>query len=297
MLRLAFGGEIGEAPPMHWGIMFANTAAAANAEGAVALAQSAEECGVESLWTVEHVVVPVGYESAYPYSADGKMPGNREDFPIPDPLMWLAFVASATKRIRLATGVLILPQRNPVVLAKEVATLDHLSGGRVMLGIGVGWLEEEFDAIGVPFHERGARTDEAVATMRALWSTGDAASFEGKYTQFPPLFSRPTPTNGSVPIIVGGHTSFAAKRAGRLGNGFFPGKGSVEELSDLFALARAAAVEAGRDPSAIEFTTGAPTNPEDGKRLVDLGVTRFMIPPMGAERLRRFADTTMAAYE
>lgn len=280
---------------MNWGIVFANTGAAAHAEAAVELAQAAEECGFESLWTVEHVVVPVGYDSPYPYSADGKMPGNREDFPIPDPLIWLAYVAAATKRIKLGTGILILPLRNPVVLAKEVATLDALSGGRVMLGIGVGWLEEEYQAIGVPFAERGVRTDEAIAAMRALWAPGGAASFEGRFTSFPDLYSRPSPVAGSVPITVGGHTSIAAKRAGRIGDGFFPGKGSLDELALRFAEVRTAAVGAGRNPDAIELMIGAPANSEDVKRAIDLGVTRFMVPPMSPDRLRRFADTTMAA--
>ena len=135
---------------MEFCIAFANIGPFADTEGAVRFGRAAEEAGFESLWTVEHVVVPAGYQSAYPYDRSGRMPGA-EEAPIPDPLIWLAFVAAATTRIRLATGILILPQRNPVVLAKEVATLDAMSGGRVELGIGVGWLEEEFDAIGVPF--------------------------------------------------------------------------------------------------------------------------------------------------
>src|SRR5881409_2507883 len=123
---------------MKFGVMFANAGPRARPEDAVAIARDAEVAGFESLWTVEHVVVPAGYESEYPYSDTGRMPGP-ENSPIPDPLVWLAFIASATTTLRLGTGVLILPQRNPVVLAKEIATLDHLAGGRVELGIGVGW--------------------------------------------------------------------------------------------------------------------------------------------------------------
>jgi hypothetical protein len=123
--------------------------------------------------------VPADYKSPYPYSPDGRMPGA-EDSPIPDPLIWLAYVAAATERIKLGTGILILPQRNPIVLAKELATLDRLSAGRLLLGIGLGWLGEEFDAIGVPFGDRGARADEYVAALRALW-TEDAATFHGEY--------------------------------------------------------------------------------------------------------------------
>ncbi len=167
---------------MKFGIVFANTGPFVDPEGAVGLARAAEAAGFESLWTVEHTVVPAGYESTYPYDRSGRMPGS-DDAPIPDPLVWLAFLASATTTINLATGILIQPQRNPVVLAKEVATLDHLSGGRVQLGVGVGWLEEEFDAIGIPFTERGRRTDDGIAAMRALWSQ-DQATYEGEFTSF-----------------------------------------------------------------------------------------------------------------
>src|SRR4029079_5817200 len=117
---------------------------------------TAERVGLESLWTVEHVVIPVGYASTYPYDPSGKIPAP-DQVPIPDPLVWLSYAAAVTKTIKLATGILILPQRHPIYVAKEVATLDILSHGRVILGIGVGWLKEEFDALGVPFDERAGR--------------------------------------------------------------------------------------------------------------------------------------------
>ena len=174
------------------------------------------------------------------------MPGPEES-PIPDPLIWLAYLAAATSSIRLATGILIVPQRNPVVLAKELATLDQLSGGRLELGIGVGWLEEEFDAIGVPFAERGHRTDDYVAAMRALW-TQDKASYHGEFTDFTDCILTPKPAQGSIPMHVGGHTDVAAKRAGRLGDGFFPAKGSHDELDRLFDARARHGAEHGRDP-------------------------------------------------
>ncbi|MEQ1700882.1 MAG: LLM class F420-dependent oxidoreductase, partial [Ilumatobacteraceae bacterium] len=189
---------------MKFGIAFANTGPFTDPARAVEFAQAAEAAGFESLWTVEHVIVPSNYESAYPYDPSGKMPGS-EEMPIPDPLIWLAYLAAATSRINLATGVVILPQRNPVVLAKELATLDHLSGGRMHLGVGVGWLEEEFDALGVPFAERGRRTDDHVAAMRALW-TQDAASYHGEFTNFDNCILRPRPVQPSIPIHGGGHT-------------------------------------------------------------------------------------------
>jgi len=287
---------------MKFSIAFANVGPFAAVEGATRFALAAEATGFESLWTVEHVVVPAGYESEYPYDRSGKMPGS-EDAPIPDPLIWLAFVAAATTTIRLGTGIVILPQRNPVVFAKEVATLDVMSGGRVELGVGVGWLAEEFDAIGVPFRERGARTDDHIEAMRALW-TQDRASYSGRFTAFTDCIQRPQPANGSVPIHIGGHSDAAAKRAGRLGDGFFPNKGSHDELARLIDLMRATAADAGRDASAIEITTGsAGIFGEDPigevHRLEDLGVSRCVIPSVlhmkhPETSLARFGDAVIA---
>ena len=138
---------------MKFGVMFANTGPFVEPDAAIALATAAEDAGCESIWTVEHVVVPSGYASQYPYATDGKMPGGREDFDIPDPLIWLSYIAAATEKICLGTGVMIMPQRNPLVTAKAVATLDRLSKGRMILGVGSGWLEEGFDALGVSFDE------------------------------------------------------------------------------------------------------------------------------------------------
>ena len=118
--------------------MFANTGHGSSPEGATAVAEAAEAGGFEAIWTVEHVVVPSGYESKYPYDPSGKMAGGAEEFDLPDPLIWLTWVAAKTTRIKLATGILIVPQRNPVITAKELATLDHLSGGRMVLGVGAG---------------------------------------------------------------------------------------------------------------------------------------------------------------
>jgi probable F420-dependent oxidoreductase len=263
--------------------MFANTGTFASPEGARAVARAAEEAGFESMWAVEHVVVPRGYKSQYPYDESGKMPGG-ESFDIPDPLVWLSFVAAATTTIRLATGILIVPQRNPIVLAKEIATLDKLADGRFILGVGVGWLEEEFDALGVPFAERGRRLDDHVATMRTLW-TEDDASYDGEYSSFRSLVSLPKPARGSVPVVVGGHSPPAARRAGRLGDGFFPAKGSNEELEELFEVMRTTAREHDRDPDAIEITTGgaaafAPDPVGALHELEDMGVSRVVIPPL-----------------
>jgi probable F420-dependent oxidoreductase len=275
---------------MRFGIVFANAGPAAQPEHAVGLAQAAERLGYDSLWTVEHVVVPEAHESQYPYSKDGRMPGG-EDVDIPDPLIWLAYVAAATETIRLCTGILILPERNPGVLAKECATLDVLSGGRLTLGIGVGWLKEEFDALGIPWERRAARTDEYVEVLRAYWSQ-DVASFSGEFTTFDRAKSFPKPVNRSIPVHVGGHTEAAARRAGRLGDGFFPAQGKPEELEHLFSVMRDAAVEAGRDPDAIEITAGAAFDPDAIKRMADLGVSRLVVPAFG-----RTLEEKVAALE
>lgn len=260
---------------MRYGIVFANTGQLATAEGASALAEACDAHGVESVWTVEHVLVPDGYASEYPYSKSGKMPGS-VDAPIPDPLIWLTWFAARSSNVKLATGVLILPQRNPAVLAKEVATLDSLSGGRVILGVGVGWLEEEFAALGVPFAARGARTDEYIGALRELWTT-EQTSFSGEYVDYDRVMSFPKPFAGPPPIVVGGHSHAAARRAGRLGDGFFPGRQEI--LGDLIETMRAAAETAGRDADAIEITAGAAMTPEERRSLVDLGVSRMVFPP------------------
>jgi probable F420-dependent oxidoreductase len=254
--------------------MFANIGDYTDGRAAVRLAQTAEEAGFDSVWAIEHVVVPAGYESTYPYDASGRLMAQSDDVSIPDPLIWLSWVGAATTRVKLCTGVMILPQRNPVVLAKEVATLDSLSEGRVNLGVGVGWLAEEFQAIGVPFEARGPRTDDYIAAMRALWQQ-DRATHHGDFTDFDEIYLRPQPAAGTVPVVIGGHTEPAARRAGRLGDGFFPAR---DAPADLIALARKEAEKAGRDPAKLEITASMPEDMERIPALAQLGVTRLLVP-------------------
>jgi probable F420-dependent oxidoreductase len=261
------------------GMMFANAGPWGLPENAAVMAEAVEEFGIESIWTVEHVVVPKDYSSPYPYSPTGKMPGT-EDSPIPDPLIWLAWMAARTTKVRLCTGVLILPQRPPAVTAKEVATLDVLSGGRVTLGIGVGWLAEEFAVLGVPFEERATRTDEAIQALRAFW-TEDEPTFHGQHYDFEGAKCYPHPVQqGGVPIVVGGHTKPAARRAGRLGDGFFPASVGLDELTTLLDEMRKAAADAGRDADKIEVTAGGAMDVDGIKRFEDAGVARIIIPPL-----------------
>jgi probable F420-dependent oxidoreductase len=261
--------------------MFANTGAMVTPEGAATVAKHAEQAGFESIWTVEHVVVPAGYESTYPYNRSGRMSGG-EDAPIPDPLIWLAYVAAHTERLKLATGMLILPQRSPLITAKELATLDVLSHGRVILGVGIGWLREEFEAIGVPFEGRGRRAVEAIEAMRVLWSE-DQPSYQGETVRFQDARLWPKPVHRRIPVVLGGHTEFAARRAGRVADGFFPGRSLPDEVRPLLQVMRDEAEQAGRDPASIELTLGALPDRGFVEQLAELGADRVVLPPAGRD--------------
>jgi probable F420-dependent oxidoreductase len=282
---------------MKFGIGFANSGAFSDPSLLAHLATTAERCGFESLWSVEHVAIPVKH-LPYPGSKDGQMAGG-DDVAIPDPLIPLAYVAAITRTIKLGTGVLILPQRHPIYTAKEVATVDVLSGGRVMLGIGSGWMKEEFESLGIDFHQRGARTDEAIQAMRVLWSSG-TSSFAGKHFKFGPLHSYPKPINKNVPIHVGGNSAAAARRAGRYGDGFFPPAMNPEKLKALFAIVRAEAQKAGRNPDAIEFSCLGSAKVDNLKPLAELGVSRMVINPPGTnpevitQRLETFQEEVIS---
>lgn len=286
---------------MKFGILFANTGQMGDPESALGLAKAAKDLGFESLWASQHVVIPSGYSSPCPYTANGRMPGG-DEMPIPDPLIWLGYVAAVTDRIRLATGAVIAPLMNPVVLAKQVATLDHLSGGRVDLGIGLGWMREEFEALGVPFDGRGPRTDEYIGVMRALWS-GNAATYHGRHIDFDDCIMRPAPHQNSVPIHIGGDSVAAARRAGRLGDGYLPMTRDAGTLRRLLAETRNAAAVSDRDMDDIEVTV---TSTLIGKNAAaelegyrELGVDRILVPAgmffTDLEAgMRRYRDEVMA---
>ena len=259
---------------MKFGLRYCNTGRFIDSAHAVELIVAAEEAGFDSAWTVEHTVIPELHASQYPYSKDGRMAGDRYDLPLPDPLIWMAYVAGHTTRIKLGTGILILPQHNPVVVAKQIATLDLMSGGRILLGIGVGWMREEFDVIGASFDDRAARMDEYVAVMRTLWSQ-QKASFSGEFFHFENVYCLPQPPEGDVPVIVGGHSRAAARRAGRIGDGFFPAR---ELPEDLISLARETAESNGRDPNELEITVSYPASDDGLKALAALNVDRVLVP-------------------
>lgn len=255
----------------------------ADPEWMSAFARHVEACGFESIVAVEHTVLMTEYSSVYPYDASGRVE-LPADCPVPDPLDLLAFLAAHTERLGLATGVLVLPNHHPVVLAKRVATLDALSGGRIRLCVGMGWLKEEIEACGAEFSSRGRRADEQLEVLRLLWEDRpDGASFSGEFFEFDHAACYPKPTQ-SVPIHIGGHSRAAARRAGRLGDGFQPLGVSGPALSELIAIMRDEADRASRDPDTLELSLGHLVTKIDGDRagkLATLGANRIVLamPP------------------
>ena len=210
---------------MKFGIFGLGTGVA-NPETITTIAQAAEAAGLESLWTGEHVVLPK--PRVAPSPAD-------PDLPFLHPSAILSYLAAVTERVLLGTGVVLIAQRNPVVLAKEIASADVLSGGRVLFGVGAGYLEPEFAALGAEFHTRGARTDEAIDALRCLWNDEDP-SFEGEFNRFSAIDAHPRPAQaGGVPILIGGHSRAALKRAVQRGNGWYGWAQTPEQTRDLLA--------------------------------------------------------------
>lgn len=240
----------------------------ASAEFLRTLGPAAEERGFESLWTPEHVVLFDDYDSKYPYSPEGKFPGGADSGML-EPLTALTYLAAVTDRVRLGTAICLVPQRNPVYTAKQVADLDLLSGGRVELGIGIGWLKEEFDALNVPFAKRGLRTDEYLQVMKSLW-TEETSSFAGELYQLPPCRFYPKPVHQPhPPILVGGESDAALRRAARHGQGWFTFNrtpdsfaGPLQKLDSLLA-------ENGRSRADSDFNLSACPyfNPVDAKAI------------------------------
>ncbi|GAA2082552.1 TIGR03619 family F420-dependent LLM class oxidoreductase [Actinomadura alba] len=237
---------------MRIGVKLPHTGSAAPAS----LARSARDlelAGFDSLWVSDHVVLPDVIESRYPFAADGRATWPT-DTPYLEALVSLAAAAAVTERVRLGTAALVLPQRNPVLLAKQVASIDALSGGRVALGIGAGWLREEFDALDTPFDTRGARMVEWITLLRECW-TGRPAARSGTHYNLPPdTVVLPTPAH-AVPLYVGGHSPTALRRAAQLGDGWLAQQAAPEldpgRLADEIATIRSTASAAGRDPSAL----------------------------------------------
>jgi probable F420-dependent oxidoreductase len=248
---------------------------------------AAEAHGFDSVWLGEHPALPVASAQDYPGRKEG-LPAPSA-LPLPDPLDWLAFAAARTTTLLLGTAILILPLHHPVVLAKRISTLDQLSDGRVRLGIGVGWNQQEFAACGAEWSGRGRRTDEMIGALRNLWRD-EHASFEGELVRFEPVFSSPKPVNRSVPILVGANSAVGARRAGRLGDGFMPFEREHARLVELIDIMRHAAEEAGRDPYSVEITALGSTRPERIDAIRDLGVHRMLLFEADPAAIPRLAD-------
>jgi len=237
-----------------------------------------EECGFHSLWLPEHVLFFRDYASRYPYSPDGKIPGNPDG--VMEPLTALTFLAAHTERIRLGTGICIVPQRNPIYTAKQVADVDYLSQGRVDFGIGVGWLREEFAALGVPFEHRGARTRECIEVMKALWCD-EVSSYEGKYYSLPPSLQNPKPVQKPhPPLVFGGESDAALRRVAEIGQGWFGYQLTEADLAKHLARLDGFLEEAGRTRADVTIHAGPIDVPDRAavERFGELGVDQLILP-------------------
>ena len=246
------------------------------------IATTAEQAGLESVWTFEHSIVPLSYDSAYPYDTSGKM-GVTPETNFVDPLIALTAVAAHTKTIRLGTGVNILPQVNPLMMAKQVASLDFVSKGRMMLGIGIGWLKEEFEALGVPWERRGARFADYVKGMRKVWS-GEVVEHQSEFLNWTNFKSYPVPIQNPLPIIIGGSKGGTFKRIARYAQGWYAPTVGVEGLKQLMPQLEAACAAEDRDPSTVEISTMYVPMLEPAEEAIpryrDIGVDRLIIPLM-----------------
>lgn len=273
----------------------------------------AEEAGFTSLHVPDHLVYPDRIPATYPYADDGvlRLDGVEllsNDRACYDPFVQLGFLAACTKTVRLMPAVCIAPLYHPISLARSLATVDRMSGGRIDLGLGVGWLDAEFNAVGAEFHNRGRRTDSMIEILRRLW-TDEIIDYRDDYYSFGPIRFNPKPFNrAAIAIHVGGSSRAALRRAGRLGDGWIEiGSRDIEDFTEMLAVVNQARADAGRVDLPFEITTTAVRYDtlDDYRRLADLGVSRIVaLPAIGAGRARdpasfrewalRFRDEVMA---
>jgi probable F420-dependent oxidoreductase len=275
------------------GLFGINTGVCADPEVAAAVARAAEAAGFESLWTAEHVVLPD------PQTPDSPIPAQT---PLLDPTVALAHVAAHTRSIRLATGIIILPQRNPVVLAKALASVDVVSGGRLILGVGAGYLQSEYQALGVPFEGRGERMDEYIEAIRALW-VEKRPRFQGRYVAFEGIDAQPRPVQQPhPPIVLGGTSPPALRRAARCGNGWYGFALDLETTASCIAQLREAQEKVDRPgelgPLEITLTPAGPLDEESLARLAELGVHRVVTLAAGGtpEEVLAFVKETGSRF-
>ncbi len=267
-----------------------------NGRDILRFAQGAERLGFDILSVGDHVVFPEHITSAYPYATTGRHPSESAPNYV-EAMTLLSYVAGATSTIKLLTGVLIVPYRHPVLVAKMIASLDYLTQGRVIFGIGVGWMKEEFDVLGFPYEHRGALTDEMVEIYKTLW-TRERPAFKGRFFQFDELRFSPKPVQKPhPPIWIGGNTRVAMRRAARGAQGWFPVHMSSDEMRPMIQELRAMTVEAGRKPEEIEVCLGSslefadrPVTPDIARRLFGDGHAQKMVA-----ELRALADMGVGA--
>ena len=264
------------------------------------IGREAEERGFSCLWVGEHVVLFAEYASSYPYADDGKIPAP-PGTGLLEPFTTLAFLAAHTKTVRLGTAMVLLPQRNPVYTAKEVATLDWLSNGRVDFGIGVGWLEEEFRAVNVSWPQRGRRTDEYLDVLHSLW-TDETSSYTGEFYSLDPCQMFPKPLQDPLPIHIGGESDAALKRVARAGNGWHTFNRSPQELAEPLDKLDALLAEQGRSRSDITITVCPYFQPLDAdiaERYAEAGAyaVAALVIPMDADSVRTQLDGLIPVQE
>ena len=269
----------------------------ASPELIAAVGRAVEERGLHSLWVPEHVLFFPAYASRYPYSEDGKLPGDPDG--VLEPFTALAFLGAHTERIRLGTGICLIPQRHPVYAAKQVADVDFLSGGRVDLGVGIGWLREEFQALGIPWERRAARTRECIAVMKTLWCD-EVSRFDGEFFTLPDCLQNPKPVQKPhPPIHFGGESDAALARVAEVGQGWFGFDLTPDTLAERLAAldARLARADRSREDVEIHATPNRThVDSEGAKRFRDLGVDQLILPLFArdADGYARAADRAAA---
>jgi probable F420-dependent oxidoreductase len=253
------------------------------------MARRAEELGFESFWCAEHPFMPVKTTSRFPGSADGVIPEAYAHFV--DPFVTLARASGMTTLMKLGTGIVLVPERHPLLLAKEVSTLDLFSGGRFLFGIGAGWLKEETELMGGDFDHRWTQTRESILAMKELW-TKPEAEFHGRYYNFPPVKSNPKPAQKPhPPVILGGAATTVLQRVVAWGDGWLPNRITPDQLRESRATLDRLAKDAGRDPAAITISVhGQPADRDLVERLHAAGATRVIVRPTPVK-----TDAEMAA--
>lgn len=279
---------------MKFGLFGINFGGCSDPRVAIDVARAAEEAGFESLWTGEHVVLP-----------DPQVPPSPvpPQTPFLDPVVALAAVAQHTSRVLLGTGIIILPQRNPLVLAKELVSLDIVSGGRLLFGVGIGYLEPEFRALGIPFEDKGARTMDYLRAMQAIWTEAAPAAYEGRFAKFSGIDAQPRPVQKPhPPIVFGGHTPAAFTRAVEIAAGWYGFNHGLEQTAHAIEGLKQAAARQQRPGSLgrLEISITPPPGLPDAdtvKRYADLGVDRLILLPAAARRdeLLRYVSEAQAS--